>query len=992
MKKDDHDSLFSEITEILGTGNLALSKIPSGVFVPVAIPVDFSGNGDCTQGVCENAQEKIEGKSEEVFVNSDKVGNLTGNDDNSFVVQKITEIVRQGNVGISMEQRLDDSGCEFSSDVVVNVLKRCFKVPHLANRFFSWVKLKNGSWLTTESYNTMLYLAGEAKEFELVERLVEEMESFGCEKDIRTWTIQLMHYGKAKLIGKALLIFEKMKKLGVEPDAEAYGWLIRVLCQSRKGEIALEFYKEMVQKDYRPDIRQYTMLLNCLAGCGDIDGVYLVANDMINVSQIPDQNVYFFVLKSFCMSERIREALELIRDLKTKNLTLSSEYFDILVKGLCKARRMDDALEIVDIMKKRNVVNEVVYEALINGYLRKNDFARALDMFQGLKDAGITPLTSTYTMLMQHFFSLNEYEKGCALYNEMLDRGVKLDSVAYTAIIAGHVRNDSISAAWKLFESMEEEGIKATQKCYLVIIQELCRNSKTDEMINVLYQMQDNKIKISKEISHCVISYLERKRETKKAEEVKKMLKCWGDYYEAVEPSKTVEFSETKVHNLESNNIEQNGDSLLLEPLPQSFNSKDLHKICAILSSPKGWYDMQKALEEFQICYTPDLVTEILRICSQYGYAALQFFSWVRNQPGYRHSTDSYNVAMKIAGKGKDFKHMRDLFFEMQRNGCLVTPDTWTIMILLYGRVGLTNIALMNFNDMKASGLKPTASTYKYLLLSLCGRKGRKLDEAINLFKEMINTGLVPDKELVEVCFNCFCQSGKLEDAKKCMEYIQKVGYTKPLSYSLLIRALFRCGKVEEALALANDVKEERSTLDRYIYGSLVHGLLQSGQLDEALAKIDSMKQVGIHPTVHVYTSLIVHFCKEKQMERALDIFKTMWQEGCYPTVVTYTALLSGYINSQNFEDARKLFLRMRLKGPLPDFKAYSMLITSYCEMEKSEVAMQLLSEMLDDGIVPSTVNFRTVFFGLNREGKQHLAQRIMQLKHAVANKRKFST
>ncbi|XP_010673768.2 putative pentatricopeptide repeat-containing protein At5g06400, mitochondrial [Beta vulgaris subsp. vulgaris] len=993
LQKDENDSLFSEIAEILGAGNLVLSKISSGYSVSDSVSLDFAGNGHCTPGVCENAQEKIESKKEEVVVVRDvQVGDLTGNDDDvSDVVHRISEIVRGGNAGISMEERLNDSGYEFSSDIVVKVLKRCFKVPHLAKRFFNWVKLKNESCLTTESYNTMLYLAGEAKEFELIESLLEEMEKFSCEKDIKTWTILFMHYGKAKLVGKALLTFEKMKRLGFEPDAESYRWLIRVLCQCGKGEIALEFYKEMVQKEFVLDNRLYTMLLNCLAGCGDIDGVYIVANDMVNISEIPEHDVYSCVLKSFCMSERIREALELIRDLKTKNLTLTSEYFEILVKGLCKAGRMVDALEIVDIMKKINAVNDVVYGALIHGYLRQNNLPRALDLFRGMKDDGIAPLTSTCTQLMQHFFDLNEYEKGCALFNEMLERGVKLDSVAYTAMIAGHVRNNSISAAWKLFKSMEEEGIKATQKCYLVFIKELCRSLNTNEMIKVLNHMQDNKIKIGEEIFQCVISYLKRKKETTKLEEVKKILQNSRHYCEAVEACGD-DSSESKLHHSECNNVEPNVESLLLEPLSQSFSDEDLHKICGVLSSSKDWSVMQEVLEEFKICYTPDLVTEILRICSQHGRAALQFFSWVKSQPGYRHTTESYNMGMKVAGKGKDYKHMRNLFYEMQRNGCLVTPDTWTIMIMLYGRVGLTDIALKTFNEMKVSGLKPTASTYKYLILSLCGRKGRKVDEAIKLFKEMINTELVPDKELVEVCFDCFCQAGKLEDAKKCLDYLQKVGFTKPLSYSLLIRILFRRGKVEEALALADDVKEERSILDRYIYGSLVHGLLHIGQLDKALAKVDSMKQAGVHPTVHVYTSLIAHFCKEKQMGRALEFFKMMWQEDCYPTVVTYTALIRGYINTQNFEDARKLFLRMRLKGPFPDFKAYSMLITSFCEMGKSEAAMQLLSDMLDDDITPSTVNFRTVFFGLNREGKPHLAQEVMQLKHAVANKRKFST
>ncbi|CAO2837395.1 unnamed protein product, partial [Amaranthus hypochondriacus] len=346
--KDDKDSLFNEITEILGTENLTNAKPPFGLSFPETRSSVFAENRHCTQGVCENAHEKIESKNEEVFVN--KVAEfriLNENDDSSEVVHRIAGIVREMNATISMEERLDGSFGELSSDIVMKVLKRCFKVPHLANRFFSWVKLKNVSCLNTECYNTMLYLAGEAKEFELVEKLLEEMDANNCEKDIKTWTIVFMHYGKAKMVGKALLIFEKMKRFGFKPDEDAYRWLIHVLCQCKQGEIAFEYYKEMVQMGFVVESRMYTMLLNCLADCGDVDGVYLVANDMINISHIPECNVYPCVLKSFCMSQRIKEALELIRDLKTKNFTFSFEYFEILVKGLCKARRLDDALEIV---------------------------------------------------------------------------------------------------------------------------------------------------------------------------------------------------------------------------------------------------------------------------------------------------------------------------------------------------------------------------------------------------------------------------------------------------------------------------------------------------------------------------------------------------------------------------------------------------------------------------------------------------------------------
>lgn len=78
-------------------------------------------------------------------------------------------------------------------------------------------------------------------------------------------------------------------------------------------------------------------------------------------------------------------------------------------------------------------------------------------------------------------------------------------------------------------------------------------------------------------------------------------------------------------------------------------------------------------------------------------------------------------------------------------------------MIMSYGRVGLIDIVLRNFNEMKVIGCKLIVSIYKYLILFFCGRKGRKVNEVIKLFREMIDIGLVLDKELVEVLFDCLC-------------------------------------------------------------------------------------------------------------------------------------------------------------------------------------------------------------------------------------------
>ncbi|MCI18020.1 pentatricopeptide repeat-containing protein mitochondrial-like, partial [Trifolium medium] len=162
---------------------------------------------------------------------------------------------------------------------------------------------------------------------------------------------------------------------------------------------------------------------------------------------------------------------------------------------------------------------------------------------------------------------------------------------------------------------------------------------------------------------------------------------------------------------------------------------------------------------------------------------------------------------------------MRSLFYEMRRNNYPITSETWTIMIMLYGRTGLTEMAMNCFNEMKADGYSPSRSTYKYLIIALCGRKGRKVDDALRTYGEMMSSGHVPDKELIETYIGCLCEMGRILEARKCIDSLQKFGYTIPLSYSLFIRALCRARKVEEALALIEEVGTEKSSVEKLTYG-----------------------------------------------------------------------------------------------------------------------------------------------------------------------------
>lgn len=978
-------SLFNEITEILGSESYVPDKIPFRDLGLKDTPQGGSLNGEeqsCAPDVCNNAEQEIEG-TQLVFLEEYDV---------SSVVHEVTAAIRGGNGLVSMEERLGSLDVRFSSEVVEKVLKRNFKFPHLALGFFNWVKSRDGFQCTTSIFNTMITIAGEAKDFKLIEKLVEEMENFSLEKNIKTWTILISLYGNAKLTGKALMIFSKMKESGIEPDGVVYRTLICSLSAASKPELAMEFYQEIVKKGIGiVDMKMCKVLLSCVAASGDTASVLEIAKDMVELFKVSEHDVYHYILKSFCISRRIKEALEFVNDLNSKGIMLDSDYFEILVGGLCRANRIEDALELVNIMKRKNVADGKVYGIIINWYLRRNDVLKALDLFQNMKEIGFSPTTSTYTQLMQHLFRLAEYEKGFELYKEMLEKGIELDTVAIMTVIVGNVRQNRISEAWNVFRTMEN---KPSWKSLSVFIRELFKISRTDEIVKVLNEMQDSNIVIPDRLFRSIVSYMEKRGDMISLEKVKKMRIIVELFPQEGEVKREDDTPKIKDLSMEVNfkHSEPTSITCHVETLPRNYREEDLDEICKILSSSTDWNQIKKVLENYKVEVTPELVIEILRKCSMDGCAALHFFSWVGKQPGYHHTTETYNMAIKVAGLGKDFKYMRSLFYEMRRRGCIITPDTWTIMIMQYGRAGLTDIALKLFGEMKESNIKPNANTYKYLIISLCGSKRRKVDEAITLFQEMVHSEYIPDKELLETYLGCLCKVNKLSDAKGCIDYLQKVGFTIPLIYSMLIRALCRAGKLDDALTLLGEIGAERSKLDSFIYGSLIHGLLQKGQTQEALAKMNSMKQVGLNPTVHVYTSFIVHSFKENQTKRALEILAKMVQEGCEPTIATYSAVIHGYMNMGNFGEAWKIFYYIKKNGPCPDFKAYSMMISCLCKAGRSEEALQIITEMLNRGIAPSSVNFRTVFFGLNREGKQILARDVLQQKLGLLRRRKFQT
>lgn len=196
---------------------------------PSAIRSKDGASNNVSESSINSGLREAQGKIEKTFIENEVLGPD---------VDRITSILKEKNPLIPIEESLENCGLSFTHVIVEKVVRRCLRVSHLAFRFFNWVKLQPSYRHTSGTYNAMIYIAGEEKDFACVKRLLEDMDRESCPKTVKTWTILISQYGKANLVAKALKAFEEMESSGNRPDKTAYDSIISILCKARNIDLA----------------------------------------------------------------------------------------------------------------------------------------------------------------------------------------------------------------------------------------------------------------------------------------------------------------------------------------------------------------------------------------------------------------------------------------------------------------------------------------------------------------------------------------------------------------------------------------------------------------------------------------------------------------------------------------------------------------------------------------------------------------------------------
>ncbi|EFC50661.1 predicted protein [Naegleria gruberi] len=206
-------------------------------------------------------------------------------------------------------------------------------------------------------------------------------------------------------------------------------------------------------------------------------------------------------------------------------------------------------------------------------------------------------------------------------------------------------------------------------------------------------------------------------------------------------------------------------------------------------------------------------------------------------------------------------------------------------------------------------------------------------------------------------------------DYKKAYGYLREMQseyHISPtiVSYSIVVHAMVRAGKVDEAFQMVELMRSHNLPTDTVIHTDLIQGCIKKGDLERAWNHYMAMGMVYGIPHDEVTVTTMINACAMRgQAERAMMLFRRLEQQMMIePTEVTFNTLIKAYSKRKELRHrVFELAEQMELYGYKPDIYTINSLINA-CADDGSVARMKkVLLKMKEIGIKPTEHTYNSV-------------------------------
>ncbi|PNT61164.1 hypothetical protein BRADI_5g11010v3 [Brachypodium distachyon] len=321
--------------------------------------------------------------------------------------------------------------------------------------------------------------------------------------------------------------------------------------------------------------------------------------------------------------------------------------------------------------------------------------------------------------------------------------------------------------------------------------------------------------------------------------------------------------------------------------------------------------------------------------------------------------------------------------FEGWIQGGAYSPDVWSFNVAIKGvcQVGDVQKALELVERMAEFGCSPDTVTNNILVGGLC--RVKEVSRGREVLRRLQRDGVcMPNVVTYTSVISGYCKSGRMEDAMAVYNDMIGCGTTpNAVTYNVLINGYGKAGNMGSAVAVYQQMILRRCPPDVVTFSTLIDGYCRCGQLDDAMRTWTEMSQYQIQPNAHTFSIIILSFCKQNRSAEALRFLKELnMRTDIAPRAFICNPVIDVLCKGGKVDEANLILMEMEGKGCRPDKYTYTILIIGHCMKGRISEAITFFNKMVDTGCSPDSITVNSFIGCLLKAGMPSEVDRIMKI------------
>ncbi|MCQ2820379.1 MAG: hypothetical protein MJ252_24195 [archaeon] len=463
--------------------------------------------------------EKAQTYFEDVEKKGLKYGDITINTMLDIYI-KTSQFNKAWDLFDNMEKKYEIEPDKYSYSTIIKALKYDEDPSKVEKAFgvLEYLKKKNVTGSDEIIFNCLLEVCLKFKMVDKAEKLFSEMKTLGVNPSKITYAIMIKGYGMVYDLEKAMKMFKEMKEADIQPNEVIYGCLLNVCVKCYDIKKTNEVYQQMQADGIPMNIILYTTLLKSYAKAKQLDKAFEIYEKMLKDSSITPNIVICNAMLDACIeNEDYKKMTEIYESIKKKALEDESSpipdliTYSTVIKGYCRAKDIKSALKIYEFLKEQEsefTKDEVLYNSLLDGCVKTQNYAKALEIKEDMDNHQIKLSNVTYSILVKLYANKGETDKALKILDEMRQNNIKPGVIVYTCLIQCSFKSGKYLKAIELFETLKKEGLTVDYVLYNTIVNGCLYHSQWDSAYKYTMESFKTGVKMAYNIYKNVLEKL----------------------------------------------------------------------------------------------------------------------------------------------------------------------------------------------------------------------------------------------------------------------------------------------------------------------------------------------------------------------------------------------------------------------------------------------------------------------------------------------------